>query len=79
MVLVRTYGTCAMNAAQVYALKMTFFLFCISRAKHIVTKQMSFSNEQQLAPIVFGITIDVAEFTVSRFGHLLYLHVLGGG
>lgn len=56
IVLVRTCGTCAMNAAQVYALKMLFFFFfSISRAKHIVTKQMSFSNEQQLAPIVFGL------------------------
>lgn len=45
----RSTGVCIENA-----LFFSFF-FSISRAKHTVTKQMSFSNEQQLAPIVFGL------------------------
>lgn len=81
IVLVRTCGTCAMNAAQVYALKMLFFFFFLqyfTRKAHCHQTNELFKWTATCTYSVW-ITIDVAEFSVSRFGHLLHLHVLGGG
>lgn len=69
----RSTGVCIENA-----LFFFFFLQYFTRKAHCHQTNELFKWTATCTYSVW-ITIDVAEFTVSRFAHLLYLHVLGGG